>query len=428
MGNHENGSCGCGNHGSTRRDLLRWSAAAAGIAALGPFRGILPTASGAPQNLKRLIVVNLYGGNDTLNMFIPVTLQPYYSRRPGIAVPSASALPLVGPAANANYRLHPAMPKIASLWAEGKVAAVQRVGYPNENLSHFTSQDIFSLGVRNAFAPLGIPASGWVARFADHYAPTPMGAVALGVGRPLDFQGGDTAPFLANDLPNFKLISSGSSAEIYRLAKAKSILSSWTGTGDRTEAKKSQQLAYDLADQIQAALASFTPSATYAPDYISQRMREVAVLTQAGFETRLFYTGFGGFDTHGAQGAATGYQAGLFSQVDNAVGSIADEYKNMGQWADTVITVITEFGRRNYENGSEGTDHGHGFCELVIGGAVKGGVYGPDLVDADINAEYPSYAVDFRSIYMEALANHMSADPAPIFPEPLEKTVNLGIV
>lgn len=425
MSHPGSGSCGCGFHGATRRDLLRWSAAAAGIAALGPFRGILPVASGAPKTLKRLVVVNLYGGNDTLNMFIPVSLQPYYDRRPGISIPSASALSLDGPAGNTKYRLHPSMPKLAALWSEGSVAAVQRVGYPNENLSHFTSQDIFSLGVRNTFAPLGIPTSGWVARFADHYAPTPMGAVALGVGRPLDFSGGTTAPFLANDLPDFKLLSSGSSAEIYRLDKAKSLLSDWSGTGDRTEAKKSQQLAYDLADQIQASLTNFVPNATYGNDWLSQRLREVAVLSQAGFETRLFYTGVGGFDTHSAQ--TTG-QATLFAQVDAAIGSLAQDFKVMGLWNDTAITVITEFGRRNYENGSQGTDHGHGFCELVVGGAVKGGVYGPDLVDADINAEYPSYAVDFRSIYKEALANHMGADPAPVFPEALEKTVNLGIV
>ena len=421
-------TCGCGRHGATRRDLLRWSAAAAGIAALGPFRGLLPTATGAPQSLKRLIVVNLYGGNDTLNMFIPVNLQPYYDRRPGIAVPAASALALGGVAATTSYRLHPSMPKIAALWNEGSVAAVQRVGYPDENLSHFTSQDIFSLGVRNNFGALGIPTSGWVARFADHYAPTPMGSVALGVGRPLDFQGGNTAPFLANDLPNFQLYNLGNNPEIYRLDKAKQILSSWSGSGDKVEAKKSQKLAYDLVDQIQAALASFSTGTTYAGDYFSQRLREVAVLVQGGFESRLFYTGFGGFDSHSGQGAAMGYQAGLFAMLDNAVGSLVQDLKAMGVWNDTVITVITEFGRRNYENGSAGTDHGHAFCELVLGGDVRGGVYGPDLVNADINAEYPSYAVDFRSIYMEALANHMGADPAPIFPEPLEKTVNLGIL
>jgi uncharacterized protein (DUF1501 family) len=393
------------------------------------MRGLLPTASGSPRSLKRLIVINQFGGNDSLNMFVPVGLSSYYARRPTIAVPSASALALGGVAATNNYKLHPAMPKIASLWNEGKVAAVNRVGYPQENLSHFTSQDIFSLGVRNSFGPLGIPQSGWIARYTDLNAPTPMGAVALGVGRPLDFVGGETPPFLANDLPNFKLsLNTGSSAQVYRLELAKSLLSNWSGTGNESEAKKSQKLAYDLADQIQASITSYQSSVVYTNAFISRRLKEVATLIQGGFETRLFYTGYGGFDTHGAQGAATGYQAGLFTQLDDAVGSLAQDLKDMGVWNDTVIAVITEFGRRSYQNGSAGTDHGHAFCELLVGGAVKGGVYGPDLVNADINAEYPSYAVDFRSIYMEALANHLGADPAPVFPEPLEKTVNLGIL
>jgi len=421
--------CSCGNHGASRRDLLRWGAATAGIAALGPMRGLLPTASGSPQNIKRLIVINQFGGNDTLNMFIPVGLSAYYARRPTIAIPSDGALSLAGPAATNSYRLHPSMPKIASLWNEGKVAAVNRVGYPQENLSHFTSQDIFSLGVRNSFGPLGIPQSGWIARYADLYAPTPMGAVALGVGRPLDFAGGNTPPFLANDLPNFKFVPSPTnSAQIYRLEKAKTLLSSFAGTGNEGEAKKSQKLAYDLVDQIQASITAYTSGVTYANDYISRRLREVAILIQGGFETRVFFTGYGGFDTHSAQGSTAGAQATLFARLDDAVGALAQDLKDMGAWNDTVIAVITEFGRRSYENGSAGTDHGHAFCELLVGGAVKGGVHGPDLVNADINAEYPSYAVDFRSIYMEALANHLGSDPAPVFPEPLEKTVNLGIL
>jgi uncharacterized protein (DUF1501 family) len=425
--------CGCGFHGATRREVLRWGAAAAGITALGPFRGLLPTAHGSPIPVKRLIVLNMFGGNDTLNMFVPVGLSSYYARRPNIAIPSGSALSLAGPAATNNYKLHPSMPKIASLWNEGSVAAVNRVGYPDENLSHFTSQDIFSLGVRNSFGPLGIPQSGWIARFADLYAPTPMGAVALGVGRPLDFQGGNTPPFLANDLPNFKFVGGTSAAQLHRVQKAKTVLANFTGTANVGEAKKSQQLAYDLVDQIQASITGYSTYAagsgvTYSGGYISRRLREVATLIQGGFETRIFFTGFGGFDTHSAQGSSTGAMATLLQNLDDAVGSLAADLKVMGVWDDTVIAVITEFGRRSYENGSAGTDHGHAFCELLVGGAVKGGVYGPDLVNGDINAEYPSYAVDFRSIYMEALANHLGADPAPVFPEPLEKTVNLGIL
>jgi len=420
--------CGCGNHGGTRRDLLRWSAAAAGFAALGPFRGVLPTASGAPQNLKRLVVVNMFGGCDTLNMLIPVTLQPYYDRRPGIAIQPGDALGLGGPAQTTLYKMHPAMPRIAALWYEGKVAAVNRVGYPQENLSHFTSMDIFSYGVRNSFGPLGIPPSGWIARYADRNAPTPMGAVGLGVGRPLDFEGGATPPFLANDLPNFRIYNFQTPAELHRLQKAKEILANFAGTGHATDAKVSQSLAYDLADQIQTALTAYSSPVVYGTSFISRRLREVAVLIQGGFETRVFYTGFGGFDTHGAQGTGTGAQANLFAALDDAVGSLADDLKDMGIWDDTVVVVLTEFGRRNFENGSAGTDHGHAFTELVLGGAVKGGVYGPDLVNGDLTTDYASYAVDFRSIYREVLQDHLSADPDPIFPEPLQKNVVVDLL
>jgi uncharacterized protein (DUF1501 family) len=102
--------------------------------------------------------------------------------------------------------------------------------------------------------------------------------------------------------------------------------------------------------------------------------------------------------------------------------------KRLGVWDDMVIAVVTEFGRRNFRNGSSGTDHGHAFCEVLIGGAVNGGTYGPDLVEADIEKNYPSYEVDFRSIYKEVIDKHLGNDPDPVFPEALEKNVVLGVV
>jgi uncharacterized protein (DUF1501 family) len=149
------------------------------------------------------------------------------------------------------------------------------------------------------------------------------------------------------------------------------------------------------------------------------------VLIEGGFESRIFYTGFSGFDTHSAQ--LTG-QAALFTQLDNALGAFSQDMQAMGTWNDMVVAVITEFGRRNYVNGSAGTDHGHGYTMLVLGGAVRGGVKGPDLTDTDLNAEYPSYAVDFRSIYKEILNHHMGFDPAPVFPETLPIDATVGIV
>src|SRR5262245_51377505 len=115
-------------HRPTRRDVLRVAMAGTGMAALGPLTRFLPSASGAPQKLKRLVVINMAGGNDTLNMVIPVNLSSYYAARPGLAIPADQALALTGSKATGTYKLHPATPKIAALWNEGSVAAVQRVG------------------------------------------------------------------------------------------------------------------------------------------------------------------------------------------------------------------------------------------------------------------------------------------------------------
>lgn len=413
----------------TRRDVLRFSLAGAGLVALGPMSKFLPVASGAPQNLKRLVVVNCFGGNDTLNMFVPVKLSNYYTRRVGLAVPEAECLSLASGNSygTSNYRLHPAMPKLAAMWAAGEVAAVNRVGYPNANTSHFTSMDIFSFGVRGSFGPLGIPTSGWIARFCDRYAPTPLGAVTVNVGRPRDIIGGTTSPLPVSRLSSFKINGTGS-AHLHRLNAAKGLIDGFSGVA-RTEAQKTTlEQAHSLTTQVQGALTSYTSQVVYPNESLANQMKDIAVLIQGGFETRIFYTGIGGFDTHDQQGMATGSQANLFTRIDNALGAFADDMKAMGTWNDMVVVLITEFGRRNYVNGNLGTDHGHAYTALVTGGAVRGGVYGPDLTDADLATEYPAYGVDFRSIYKEILDRHLNANPAPVFPEALQTETTLGMV
>jgi uncharacterized protein (DUF1501 family) len=419
----------------SRREVLRISLAGAGLVALGPLAKMIPVATGAPQSLKRLVVLNCFGGNDTLNMFVPVNLTPYYTRRAGLALAANQCLSLdAGPHATSAYMLHPSMPKTAALWAAGQVAAVNRVGYPTANLSHFTSMDVFSYGVRGDFSSLGIPASGWIARFCDAYARTPLGAVAVNVGRPRDIVGGTTSPLPVSTLSGFKILGAGAGggqytpAHYHRLAAAKKLIDNSSAPGRTQSQKEALEQAHDLTTQVQTALANYVTGATYSTERLSQQMRDIAVLIQGGFESRIFYTGFSGFDTHSAQGQTAGAQATLFTQLDNALGSFADDLKSMNVWNDTVILVITEFGRRNYVNGSAGTDHGHAYTALVLGGAVQGGVFGPNLTDADLNSEYASYAVDFRSIYKEILADHMGFDPAPVFPEALVIENSLGLV
>lgn len=429
-------SCNCPTHlpkNVSRRDLLKFSLAGAGIAALGPLGRFSAPALGAPQSLKRTIVINMFGGCDTLNLVIPHTLSNYTSRRTAatgnVFIDTTSLPTLTGATA---YKLHPSLVRIKALYDEGSVAFVQRVGYPNANLSHFESQDIFSTGVRNGFGPLGVAQSGWIARYANLYAQTSMGAVGLGVGRLLDFIGGTTNPLLVSSLAAFNIsgtASNSTNARLHRTQYAKDAIQRFSGAGLTSQSRDALDQAYSLTSQVQAALSSYNSAVTWPNTSLAQRMRDAAVLIEGGFETRMFYTGYGGFDTHSSQGQGTGALASLFTQLDDAVGIFAQDMKNRGVWNDIAIVVITEFGRRNFVNGSAGTDHGHGFCALVIGGAVQsGGNHGPDLTNGDLSGEHLSYAVDFRSIYKHVLAEHMNADPAPVFPETLPVDTSLQIL
>lgn len=418
--------------GTTRRDVLRFTLGGLGLTALGPIAlRNLPVASGAPQNLPRLVVINLVGGCDAHNTVVPLSVPEYYARRPTLNIPVGQQLSLnAGPNPTAAYGLHPALDQIQALWNEGSAAIVTKVGYPQENLSHFTSMDIYSYGVRGSFPALGIPASGWIARYADAFAPTPMGAVAVGVGRPLDLVGGASNPLAITSLSAFQYQADPLNAadQAHRLAVIQSVLAGYAGAGLTGEARTALDLGHQLASQIQSAVTGYSTSVTWPNTPIGNFLKDASTLIQGGFETRIFYTGFGGFDLHGQMGAVTGTHATLLQRLDDAVGAFAQDMKNRGQWNNTRIVVITEFGRRNYENASLGLDHGHGTHVLELGGGLTGGMHGPTVTAADVQAEYLPYGVDFRDVYRDALLNHLgAASTAAVFPEAQPLSTTLGI-
>jgi uncharacterized protein (DUF1501 family) len=424
---------------ASRRDVLKATLAGAGLVALGPLhRRWMPEASGAVATQNTLSIVNLFGGNDGLNMVVPKNLPSYFTLRPTIAIPAGQELTLTtGPNPNSAYGLHPRLVNIKALWDEGRVAIVNLVGYPNGNESHFESEDIWSFGMRNGFGGTGFPVSGWIARYADLYAPTPLGAVSVGVGRRRDFVGGSSNPLLLNRLRDFRFLSDGSYANNHqhRMATVRQMLQNSGTGGPSADARLALDSAHALVDQVQAAITSYTSTVVYPTNSIGTYMRDIARLVQAGFPTRVFYTGYGGFDTHGEQnavdpvtGLVVGQHANLMTSLDNAVGAFVADAKLMGIWPNTSIAVISEFGRRNYENGSLGTDHAEAACMFVIGGAVNGGVYGPDLTEAMINEEVLEYQVDFRDVYRELLTDHLGAGSlATVFPETQPLNTTLGL-
>ncbi len=420
----------------TRRDILRYTLAGAGLAALGPFgKGLLPTATGAPlTNHKRILSLFAYGGYDGLSLLVPTGNNAYYARRSTIAIQEANALDI----GETGYKLHPSLANVAQIFNDGDGAAFRMVGYPSANLSHFISQDVHSWGVRDEFDPLGISESGWIARYADNYAPTPMGAAAIGLGRPLEFEGGSTNPFMAGSLSGFDFQSRSISTEDHqhRLAALANVLQSYSGDTLTTEAKNALNQGVQLTDQIQQAVGDYLDDGTGSPfadlyptNSPGRYIRDAAMLIRGGFETQIFMTGVGGWDTHGNQGNEAGNMANLIARLDQGIGVFADECKALGVWNDMLILISSEFGRRNFENGSNGTDHGHGNMFFALGGGVNKGLYGPPVTESDIaDNNWLGYGLDYRDIFKEAVANHMGQSAAPVFPETQDINTTLNYV
>jgi uncharacterized protein (DUF1501 family) len=296
-------------------------------------------------------------------------------------------LALTGGPGVSGWEFHPSLVNFQARWNAGQVAVVQKVGYPNENLSHFVSEDIWSYGARSGIASLVGLAPGWVARYGNAYAPTPMGLASIGVGRRLDFEGATSNPFLVNSVSAFSYDTDWHYQNNHTLRKevVQSILGLQPQTGTAGEIAAAAQSAYNASVQVAVASTDYTayattnsiqypttPGSTTNLTGMGRRLRDIALLIYGGFETRVFYTGYGGFDTHSDQAPR---HAQLLQELDDALGVFYTDLTTQGVWNDMVIVVISEFGRRNYENGSDGTDHGHGNCVLVVGGPVNVGLH-----------------------------------------------------
>jgi uncharacterized protein (DUF1501 family) len=428
-----------------RRGFIRTTAAGAGVVALGALgEKALPGAmlNAAPRaNHKRVIVINMLGGNDGLNTLYPssgAAYTRYLDRRPAIGFQQGQGLALTGGPNVNNYEIHPALQNLQALWNQGQVAFINKVGYPQANLSHFVSQDIWSHAARTAIPSLSGMASGWIARFANLYAPTNMGVASIGVGRRLDFAGAQVNPFLVASVASFNYRTDTNYSNNHRLRRetVERILALQPQEGTSGKIATASLAAYNAAAQVQGAVADYTayaganaiqypqrPGST-ALTVMGARMRDIAIMIHGGFETRLFYTGYGGFDTHSNQAAR---HDNLLSDLDAALGVFQSDMTLQGVWDDIAIVVISEFGRRNFENGSVGTDHGHGNLVIVTGGNVKGGMYGDDITQPELEMNWLPYTTDFRDVYRSLIGDHLGEDPTPIFPEsqPISTTLNL---
>jgi uncharacterized protein (DUF1501 family) len=420
----------------SRRGFLKRAAVGAAAITIQPIlstRHLYAAGPGAPGRF--MVGINSLGGNDGLSMVVPAHLSAYAARRPNINLVNPANLPSGASLLDldGSWKLHYSLARTQSIWNDGDLHIVNKVSYPQPNQSHFTSQDIYSFGVRDATT--NGDGRGWLGRFADAYCASPiepLGVVSVGMGRRRDFEADTTTPLVLNDVAGFTINEDnerGQDGALRSLVAQQTLLAEAPPLIEPAATTYGTGLqAHELVARVRDGTAGWVNPGTYPNSTLGARLRTISQLLhgRAEFNTRVFYTGFSGFDTHAAQHAAlgNGRHEQLMEELDGALGAFRDDIVAKGLWEDVVVVVISEFGRRTYENGSFGTDHGHGNCFLVAGGDVRGrfdagsGMTGaltdPDIADGDT----VPFQYDFRDLYGAIVQNHLGVSPAPLFPDP----------
>jgi uncharacterized protein (DUF1501 family) len=376
-----------------RRDFL---GATAALFSLGSDAWAVTAEGGT----RRLIVILLRGAIDGLNVVVPYAEEAYYRERSSIAIAppgkSDGALALDG-----HFGLHPALASLMPLWVEGRLAFVHAAGSPDPTRSHFDAQ----LYLENGTPGQDTARDGWMNRLLMAL-PEPRGATdAISVGPTLPrILAGRAAvatlplgPRGARPLP---IDQPDVGAAFDRLYSGDDEL----GRSYREGRAARAQLIATLATERQIADNGAPPPAGFP----GQAARLAALIRrQSGI--RLAALGLGGWDTHVNQGNHKGQLAEHLCPLGEGLAALA---RGSGEaWRDTVVVVLSEFGRTVRENGNGGTDHGHGNAIWLLGGAINGGrIYGdwPGLAPAQLYQRRDlAVTTDFRSILAAILDRHL---------------------
>lgn len=330
-----------------RRDLLKALAAV-------PLFGAAGSLMAAPATEARLLFVFLRGGYDANNLLVPIGSDFYYASRPNIAIPKPGA-DNGALALNGDWALHPALREtIYPLYTGGDAAFIPFAGTTDLSRSHFETQDSIELGQdlagRRDFR------SGFLNRLAQTL--NAKGAIAFTDQLPLIFQGG-------LQVPNMALRSVGKSGIDARQSQI--IAAMYKNTALQQQVSEGFVVRDDVAKGLVAEMNEANRNAI-SPRGFALEAQRIALLMKDKYN--LGFVDVGGWDTHVGQGASSGYLAGRFEELGRGLATYAQEMG--GVWRNTVVVVVSEFGRTFRENGNRGTDHGHGSVFWVLGGAIHG--------------------------------------------------------
>ncbi len=370
----------------------------------------------AAQN-RTLIVVQMAGGNDGLNTIVPASDSAYglySSARPTLAIPQAQLLTLDG-----NVGMNPALKALYPFWQSNKLAVVEGVGYPNPNLSHFVSMDIWQTLDLN-----GQGATGWLGKYVSGLVDKdghPFQSLAVGSALPTALRALNADVPVVGDPKTYKLAADPAAAAAAQGADARiqtllrlyntypqsapyaALLDMLNGTA---------QNAVNGSKILEETVSNYKPAVQYPTTNFAKGLQVLAEVIVQGLGLRVGYVTLGGFDTHANQAKT---QNDLLTELAEGLSAFYGDLTAHNAADNVVVMTWSEFGRRVEENGNEGTDHGTAAPLFVLGNAVQGGVYGEpsDLSNLD-SAGNLKFTTDFRSVYATVLDNWLGAPSSAV--------------
>lgn len=362
---------------------------------------------------KKLVIIQLSGGNDGLNTIIPYQNDIYYKLRPSLSIPKSNVLKITD-----EQGFNPVMDGMKKLYDEGLISILNSVGYPNPNRSHFRSMDIWQ-SASDADKYLN---TGWIGRYLD-------AACSGTCSQPYDAVEVDDTLSLAMKGNRLKGLAAQDPKKLYQLTHSRLITAINEVSRKDDEHENISYLYKTLGETVSSSAYIYDKAkiyqskATYPNHDLGKKLKTVADLILSNVETNVFYVSVSGFDTHTGQQAR---QSQLLKAYSDAIYTFIQDLKQNGRLDETLVMTFSEFGRRVGQNASNGTDHGTANNLFLMGGKLtKAGFYNAapnlqDLDDGDLK-----YQIDFRTIYATLLKDWLKVDATSILGGKFE---TLGLV
>jgi uncharacterized protein (DUF1501 family) len=394
----------------TRREFIRGGVAAFTFSFAAPaFLSDLARAQGTAR--RNLVVLYLSGGNDALSMVIPYTDTQYYARRPVLGIPVGQVLQIGSDRAGNALGLNPRLSGLKSIFDAGRLALIQRTGYENSSRSHFQGTDIWSTA-----NPQSSQGPGWLGRYLDTI-PQPVDPL-IGWSTTRDvphlLQANQVGVAAIPSIAGYAFASPnrGDEPQFARQAAVRIASHVPVDVPHLAFVNATAQQAFATLERV-SQVGTYKPAVAYPNNGFGQALQAVAGAMVGGIGTRVFFVQTGGYDTHSAQNTnqANGSYTQLMVTLNDGLTAFYNDLQRQGLLGDTMVLQFSEFGRRINENASAGTDHGAASVMLVMGGGVRGGIYGtaPNLRITSDNPTLENsgndvrYETDFRSVYARVI-------------------------